>query len=259
MNILDSIIENKRKEIAERKRKCPIEALSKTVRKSTRSLKDALQTHEKSKINLIAEIKKASPSEGVLRPHLENELPDIVALYNRYASAISVVTDEKFFQGMLEWIKKIRTLTHLPILCKDFIIDEYQIYEARAYRADAILLIAAALDEAKLKNYIKTARMLGMDSLVEAHSQDEIHTALNAGANIIGINNRDLSTFAVNIETTVRLAHSIPPDIVTVSESGFSSKGAVQRVADLVDAVLIGTIFMKTPADIGKTITELGF
>ena len=183
MNILNTIVANKKKEIAKRKKMRPLASFVKTLGASDRNFHRALKKgRNDANPRLIAEIKSASPSEGILRPCLETDFPEIVAVYNRYASAISVVTDERFFQGHLEWIKKIRTLTNLPILCKDFIVDEYQLYEARQYGANAILLIAATLDEKKLKKFIKIADSLSMNSLIEIHNEKELKTALNAFA-----------------------------------------------------------------------------
>ena len=248
MNILNAIVANKKKEIAKRKKMRPLASFVKTLGASDRNFHRALKKgRNDANPRLIAEIKKASPSEGILRPRLETDFPEIVAVYNRYASAISVVTDERFFQGHLEWIKKIRALTNLPILCKDFIIDEYQIYEARNYGADSILLIASphCVDEKKLTEFVKIAGSLGMSSLVEIHNEKEIKTALNAGAEIIGINNRNLETFDVSLEITLALAPLVPPECVIVSESGFKTSEEIKKMHGLADAVLIGTTFMK--------------
>ncbi len=246
MNILDSIIAYKKKEIAKRKKTHPLSSFITTLAPSDRNFALALKDgRNDSRSRLIAELKKASPSEGLLRPNLKEEIETIARIYDRYANAISIVTDEKFFQGKLEWIKKIRALTNLPILCKDFIVDEYQLYEARAYGADAVLLITSALDEKKLQKFLKIAGSLGMSSLVEIHNENEIKTALNFGAEIIGINNRNLETFAVSLETTLALAPLIPNDRIVVSESGFKTREDIKKIRGLADAVLVGTSFMK--------------
>ena len=259
MNILHSIITHKQKEVAARKREVPLEKFLPKLEPSPKNFKKAIQRRAKQELNLIAEIKKASPSEGVLRPHLEKELTKIVAVYNRYASAISVVTDERFFQGHLEWIKKIRALTNLPILCKDFIVDEYQIYEARAHGADAVLLIVnyeLRITNYELRKYVAIANELGMSCLIEVHNKQELDIALNAGAEIIGINNRDLETFTVSLDTTLSLAPYIPQDITIVSESGFKTRDDIKKMRGIVDAVLIGAELMKAK-DIQETMELL--
>jgi indole-3-glycerol phosphate synthase len=210
----------------------------------------------RSEIALIAEVKKASPSKGLIRPDF-----DPVAIARRYeeagASAISVLTDEKYFQGKLEYLSAIREAVDLPLLRKDFIIDRIQVYESRAAGADAILLIVAALSPADLRMLLELVRKLGMDALVEVHTEPELCTALSVGADIIGINNRNLQTFETTLETTLELAEKIPADKVVVSESGINIRAEVERLmAAGVDAILVGESLMREP-DPGVKVREL--
>jgi indole-3-glycerol phosphate synthase len=207
-------------------------------------------------IRLIAEVKKASPSKGLIRPDF-----DPVAIARRYeetgASAISVLTDEKYFQGKLEYLTAIRETVQLPLLRKDFIIDRMQVYESRAAGADAILLIVAALPIGDLHALLSLTRDLGMDALVEVHTEPELCAALSVGAEIIGINNRDLQTFETKLETTIELAPKVPPDKVLVSESGINTRADVERLmAAGVDAILVGESLMREP-DPGTKVKEL--
>jgi len=249
MNILKKIVAQKEKEIATKKNQ-PYKNLT----PSERDFKSTItKTRKNDATRIIAEIKKASPSGGILRASLESEIKKIVAIYNRHAAAISVVTDEKFFQGSFTLLESVRKETNLPILCKDFIIHPSQIKRARNAGADAILLLATLLDKKTLTLFIQEAREINMDALVEVHTREEIQTALSARAKIIGINNRDLRTFQTDINTTRTLVGHIPNAVVTVSESGFASKKDVQKVGSSVDAVLIGTALMKSN-DIEKTL-----
>lgn len=205
---------------------------------------------------LIAEVKKASPSRGIIREDFDPV--KIAGVYEEnLASAISVLTDKAFFQGDLEYLTLIREAVKIPLLRKDFIIDEFQIYEARAYGADALLLIAAILDRAQLAEYQHLASELGLDALIEIHTEKEIEKALDSDSKIIGINNRDLDTFNVDMNTTRRLVRLIPNGRIVVSESGISTRNDVLALKDLgVRAVLIGETLMKSD-DIGKKIREL--
>ncbi len=207
-------------------------------------------------IRIIAEVKKASPSKGVIR-----DVFDPLALAKEYeangASAISVLTEEKYFQGSLEYLRLIKEKTGLPVLRKDFIIDEYQIYEARSAGADAVLLIAAILDEKALKNFIWLTEALGMAALIEVHDEEEIKKALEAGASLIGVNNRDLKTFKVDINATIRLLPLVPKDKILVSESGLSAREEILTLKKAgVSAFLIGTALVKEK-DAGKKLREL--
>lgn len=194
---------------------------------------------------VIAEIKKASPSKGVLREDF-----DPVSLAKQYqcggAAALSVLTDEPFFQGKLEHLGSARAATILPALRKDFTLDEYHVVEAAAHGADAILLIAAILEEQEMRDLRRLAARYRMAAVVEVHDQRELRTALAAGADIIGVNNRDLRTFEVTLETSLRLAEEIPEGILKISESGIHSREDIRRLEDAgFDAFLVGEHLLK--------------
>ena len=208
------------------------------------------------KVRLIAEIKRASPSKGLLAPHLD--LHQMARLYaDNGAAAISVLTDEKYFQGHLDLLATIRAAVPIPLLRKDFTIDEYQLWESRAAGADAILLIVAILEPALLRDLLAAAKGLGLAALVETHTAAELDTALSAGASIVGINNRDLRTFETRLETTLGLLPTIPPGVTVVSESGFHAPADVRRVVTAgAHAVLIGEGLVKAK-DVGAKVREL--
>jgi indole-3-glycerol phosphate synthase len=198
-------------------------------------------------LSCIAEVKKASPSKGVIAadfPYL-----DIAGEYEAAgAAAVSVLTEPEYFQGSGQYLREIAAAVHIPVLRKDFIVDEYQIYEAKVWGAQAVLLICALLDSKTLAAYIQTAAELGLSALVEIHDEAEAEQALRAGARIIGINNRDLKTFTVDINTSIRLRKYIPAGIVTVTESGFNSPDDIRAVRGLgFNAVLIGEGLMRAP------------
>ncbi len=256
LGILGEILENKERELEARKKQLPLDGLKKGLNKfQIRNFKEAISTKQRP-LNLIAEIKKASPSAGVLREHFN--LQAITEIYNRRAQAISVLTDEKYFQGKPEYLQEVRGASSLPILQKDFIIDEYQLYEARAFGADAVLLIAAALAKPRLKKLYSVAKSIGLHCLVEVHSSACVEKALNAKAEVIGINNRDLETMKINLNTTINLRGMLPEGKTIVSESGFSTSADLALVRGKVDAVLIGSAFMKAE-DIESKLFELGF
>lgn len=195
-------------------------------------------------ISLIAEVKRASPSAGIIRAEF-----DPVAIARTYAAngaaAISVLTEEKYFQGSLDYLKKIRQAVNVPLLCKDFIHDSYQVYEARAYGADAVLLIVAMLAPVHLAELLYLSHHLGMACLVEVHNEAELGVALYSGARIIGINNRDLQTFKVDVNTTASLLPLVPADKIVVSESGIKTREDIRNLKQLgVNAVLIGEALM---------------
>ena len=211
------------------------------------------------KIRLIAEVKKASPSKGVIS-HNFNPL-DVARVYaDNGAAAISVLTEPKYFQGSLNYltdIKKALVDKPLPLLRKDFIFDPYQIYEARAYGADCLLLIVAMLTPEKLTELLHISQQLGMMNLVEVHNEMELATAIKSEAKIIGINNRDLNTFQVDLNTTARLRSLIPPDRIVVSESGIKTSEDMQKLREWgVDAALIWEALMTAP-DIAKKMREI--
>ena len=249
--ILDAILERTIADVQRRKSARPIGSLEDiaTEKEPALSLYEALAGSE---ISVIAEIKRASPSRGAFPTSVE---PTIVA--SEYvaggAAAISVLTDEPFFHGSLHDMERAAKVAHdadpaLPVLRKDFIVDAYQVVEARACGADALLLIVAALDDASLSDLLAAARQLGMDALVEVHDEGEMSRAVAAGAGVIGINNRDLRTFAVDLAVTERLAPLAPSEAVVVSESGVRGPAEVQRlVAAGADAILVGEGLITAP------------
>lgn len=197
-------------------------------------------------LSFICEVKKASPSKGVIA----KEFPyvDIAREYERIgASAISVLTEPKYFKGSDRYLEEISENVGVPLLRKDFIIDEYQIYQAKLLGASAVLLIASILPDDSLENYRRLAESLGMSALVEAHNIDDVERSVSAGARIIGINNRDLRDFTVDIDNSVNLRPSIPDGIIAVSESGISTRDNVKKIRDAgFDAVLMGESFMRS-------------
>jgi len=207
-------------------------------------------------IRLIAEVKKASPSRGVIREHFQPV--EIAETYQKHgASCISVLTDEQYFQGSLEYLSAIRGAVDLPVLRKDFIIDPYQVIEARAAGADAVLLIAECLDDDLLRQLIATTVELQMTPLVELFEPDNLSRVLDTGALLVGINNRDLRTFTADLEHTIRLRRRVPPDRLVVGESGIRSRADVERLQSAgVDAILVGETLMACE-DIGAAIDRL--
>src|SRR5467141_3917377 len=250
MNRLEEILQTKRQEIEQlRPRAAELDRQAR-ARKDFRDFRSAL-TQTAEKLAVIAEIKKASPSAGVI-----SESFDPVAIAKNYerdgANAISVLTDSKFFQGSLEHLKNVRNAVSVPLLRKDFIWDRAQIAESAANGADAILLIVAALTQDQLVRLLKGAKEYRLDALVEVHSVDELQRALEAGAEIVGINNRDLTTFDVELAVTEKLCRDVPDEIVLVSESGIKTPQDVAKVkACGVDAVLVGEALMR-----GETTIE---
>jgi indole-3-glycerol phosphate synthase len=208
------------------------------------------------KPGIIAEVKKASPSEGVIRTDIK---PAEIALSYQHngASAISVVTDKQFFQGDIKWISNIRESVALPVIRKDFVIDEKQVWESKAAGANAMLLIAAILEQPKLQELYTLCYELGMEALVEVHTLEELQKALHIGAQIIGVNNRNLKSFGVSNSTFSFLAEHIPADRIAVAESGVHSREDLLYMKNAnADAVLIGTHFMRA-VDPGKALAEL--
>lgn len=242
MTILDEIVAHKRVQVAERKAARPLAMLLAEVRTAPppRDFKAALTDPAHPSPRVIAEIKRRSPLKGALRPYLDPA--KVARAYEQGgAAAISVLTDARYFGGSLDDLRAARMAVSLPVLCKEFIVDPYQLFEARGAGADAALLIAGALNERELRDYRRLSEELGMTALVEAHTLEELEIAMGSGAEIIGINNRDLHTLTVSLDTTRRLAPLIPPHIVKVAESGIRSRADCEAVRDLgVDAVLVG-------------------
>ena len=240
--ILDEILAHKRKEVEALSRMHPVPDAWRTPRTDCRGFADALS---RDGMSLIAELKKASPSAGVIRKDFDP--PAIAKTYQQAgAAALSVLTDQHYFQGCLDHMKAVRAAVALPVLRKDFIIDDYQVYESAAAGADAILLIVRALEEPRLRDLLTLAGELGMDALVESHSRDDPQRALAAGARIVGVNNRDLATFTTDIDTTIALAPVLAGNCVFVSESGIKTRADVERlVAAGVQSILIGETLLR--------------
>ncbi|MDP1852801.1 MAG: indole-3-glycerol phosphate synthase TrpC [Candidatus Omnitrophota bacterium] len=256
MNILNKIILEKKKAIKLAKQKLPLESLLSRIKKAPKARSFRRALNKKERPVLIAEIKRASPSQGLIRRDFNPV--KIAKIYEKSgAVALSVLTEEDFFHGKLDYIGRIKKEVNLPILRKDFIVDEYQIYESRVWGADAILLISTILPIEKLKKFINLSNKLKLDCLVECDCVASLKKALGARAEIIGINNRDLHNFKVDINRTKRLVKFIPKNKIIVSESGIRTKNDVEFLKNLgVNAVLIGETFMKSK-DIGAKVKEL--
>jgi len=254
--ILSKIIEEKKKAIEEAKAKKPQTQLLRELESITIVSKFRKEITKEHQINLIAEIKKASPSRGVLRKHFDPE--EIASIYKMNgAAALSVLTEEKFFLGSLEHIKRIKHTVNLPILRKDFIIDPYQIYESRACGADAILLIADILSDEEILDFYSLATKIGLDAVVEVHNDEDLKKALRIDPKIIGINNRDLHNFNVDLNVTERLIKFIPKEKIVISESGIKSHEDIMFLKSIgVKAFLVGEAFMLA-TDIGAKVSEL--
>lgn len=259
MNILDTIVEQKQLEVA---RLCPQDLTPEQLRaglerRGRRDFLAALQKPKRGPVALIAEVKKASPSAGVIRPDF-----DPVAIARQYeaagASCLSVLTDEKFFQGSLAYLRQIRQAVGLPLLRKDFIIDGRQIAEAIEWGADAILLIVAILDDIRLRRFHEIATAAGLAVLVEVHDEAEMDRALAIGAQLIGVNNRNLKTFKVDLATTEQLAARLKDsDALLVAESGIHTHADVKRLAACgARAILVGESLMRE-GNIGSKVGEL--
>jgi len=258
-DILAEIVAHKREEVAAAKAVLPLEAL-KTIPSRRGHPRSFLKALSGPGLALIAEIKKASPSAGLIRRDFDPVA--IARVYEQnHAAAISVLTDAQYFQGSLGFLAQVREAAGVPLLRKDFIIDEYQIVEAARAGADAVLLIAACLDDAQLRGFREAAQAEGLDALVEVHDEEELERALESGALLVGINNRNLKTLEIDLHTTIRLAARLSSGererIVLVSESGIHRPDDLQRLARAgVKAVLIGEAFMKAP-DIGAKVREI--
>lgn len=256
--ILDQIIEHKKEEVKAAQRVVPIEILEEKclIAGPSRPFSANLKNH--GKVSLIAEIKKASPSKGIIRhgPFL----PSVIAgIYEESgASAISVLTDQKYFQGSNEYLVEAKKSTSLPVLRKDFVVDAYQIYEAKSIGADAVLLIMSALPVLQAEEFLKLSAELGLEALVEVHTEKELEQALKIGAKIIGINNRNLHDFKTDLRTTVHLSKMInDEDVTIVSESGINNRTDVELLLKSgIHAMLVGEAIMREE-DIKGKILEL--
>jgi len=253
--ILDDIVQVKRREVAQRKKTTPLSALEAAIDGMPQTCDFRLSLAGED-CSIIAEVKRRSPSRGVIREDFDPVR--IAREYERHrAAAVSVLTDETFFGGSDADLTAVKSVIRLPVLRKEFIIDPWQIYETRAIGADALLLIAAILGEGQLREYLDLAASLGLASLVEVHDHRELEMALGAGAEIIGINNRDLQTFTTDIGTSLALALLVPADRIIVSESGIHSRTQIEILLQAgVHAFLIGEALVAAP-DRGAKFEEL--
>lgn len=260
MSVLEEILRHKKERLRQAKNSLPPVELKARLKDIpyliAANFKTAVKRGKGTPIKLIAEIKKASPSKGVIREGFN--LSEIADVYDKKnVDAISVLTEEDFFQGRLDYLGETRKITQKPLLRKDFIFDEYQVYESKVNNADAVLLIAACLDKSQLNDLMGLAKELSLDCLVEVHKLKELDAALFSGADIIGINNRDLKTLNVNLNATLELLKDIPEGKIVVSESGIDTRADVEIIEKAgVDAMLVGTAIMKSK-DIGLKIDEL--
>ena len=254
--ILDKIVENKIQEVKNRKIEEPVVELKKKIDTSDKPGDFVSGISKHGKMNLIAEIKKASPSAGIIKEDFSVE--KIAEAYKMAkVDAISVLTDKKFFQGEIKYLNTVKNMINVPILRKDFIVDEYQIYESRAYKADAILLIVRILERSQLADYLAMAEELEMAALVEVHSEKELEQALYCDAEIIGINNRDLDTLETDIKTSFRIKAEVPDDKIVVSESGIKTRNDVEELYKCgIHTILVGETLMRSD-DIGSEIRKL--
>ena len=243
MNILEEIAEKTKRRIQEEKVRVPVEDLKERIVKNEISFLKALK---KEGMSYICEVKKVSPSKGLIAP----DFPylEIAGEYEAAgASAISCLTEPYYFQGSDRYLEEITSTVKIPVLRKDFTVDEYMIYQARALGAAAVLLICAILDDSQLRGYRQLAESMGMDALVEAHDEKEVERALRCGAKIVGVNNRDLRTFQVDMANSIRLRKLAPRDVVFVSESGIRTSEDIRSLYDnQVDAVMIGETLMRS-------------
>jgi len=258
---LDEILEVTRASVTEKKKILPLSKLNNSSKNlwPTRGFINALENSiKRNQVAVIAEMKKASPSQGLIR---EAYVPVEIAKQYQQASAacLSILTDEPFFQGSIEHLMIVRESVNLPVLRKDFIVDEYQIYESRYKGADCILLIVSALSKNELQEFYHLAQELDLDVLVEVHNQKEVETAIDLKPKLIGINNRNLETFEVDLGTTTRLSEAIPKEILTVSESGIKSTKDIKRLITCgVNIFLVGEALMRVE-NTGRELKNLIF
>jgi indole-3-glycerol phosphate synthase len=245
INILDEIIANKRKEVTSNQALFPIKLLEKSTYFDSKPVSMVEYLRRKDKVGIIAEFKRKSPSKGFINPHVAVERTSIGYMQSG-ASGLSILTDSQYFGGKNEDLKVARNFNFCPILRKDFIIDEYQIIEAKSIGADVILLIASILSPDQVKSFAKFAKSLGLEVLLEVHDEEEMQRSIDPNIEMIGVNNRDLKTFQTDVETSKRLTQKIPNDFLKVSESGIDS---AQTIFELMqhgyEGFLIGEYFMK--------------
>ncbi|KTC84074.1 indole-3-glycerol phosphate synthase TrpC [Legionella brunensis] len=251
-SILNKIAEHKKLEVAEAKQRIPLEIL---MEHQGSTIRDFITSLQKTSPGIIAEIKKASPSKGLIRADFN--VAEIATIYEQNgASCLSVLTDVNFFQGDPAYIALAKQYTRLPILRKDFIIDPYQIYESRFLGADCILLIVAMLDDSQLNDYCQLAQELNMAVLVESHTLEELQRALKLPTPLMGVNNRSLHTFTTDISTSIELVHYLPEDKIMITESGINSREDIELMLDNdIHCFLIGESLMRAP-NIGAKLQE---
>ncbi|MDR2342540.1 MAG: indole-3-glycerol phosphate synthase TrpC [Campylobacteraceae bacterium] len=257
--ILDEIIKKTKEDLKKRKEEFPMEWLGRSLSYNNlvpRDVKLYLRSTKENPYRIIAEVKKASPSKGVIRENF-----DPIAIAQSYkdggADALSVLTEPHFFKGSLEYLAQIRRYVPTPLLRKDFIIDKYQVLEAYVYGADFVLLIAKALSKKELSNLLLFARELGMEALVEIHDKTDLLKAISAGSDIIGINHRNLETFEMDMSLSEKLLPLIPNDKIVVAESGLNNKDTIVNLSSIgIDAFLIGEYFMRQD-DIESAVREI--
>ncbi|MFQ5508434.1 MAG: indole-3-glycerol phosphate synthase TrpC [Leptospirillia bacterium] len=258
IGILSRIVATKKSEVKAARAQDPLDGWKGELADlpPTRDFHKALNRGGQGAIRVIAEIKKASPSKGVIRDDFNPQ--ELARAYTAGgASAISVLTDRDYFMGDLDYLRQVREVTDLPLLRKDFTIDPYQIYEARRYGADAVLLIAAILTDGEMRSFIEHADSVGLAALVEVHTAEELARAAAVGARIIGVNNRNLDTFETDIETTYKLDAGMPEGVIRVSESGISERAQVARLEEAgIDAILVGESLMRQD-DVEKALKKL--
>lgn len=247
MNILDKLAANARKRVAEDKQKISADKMQAQAEAMSTDNAFAFEKNLKAAgLSVVAEVKKASPSKGLISPDFPY-LSQAKAYEAGGVAAISCLTEPTYFLGKDAYLKEITETVAIPVLRKDFTVDAYQIYQAKTLGASAVLLICAILDDAKLKAYLKIADSLGLSALVETHDENEINRALDIGARVIGVNNRDLKTFHVDFDNAIRLREKIPKDVIYVSESGVKTADDARQIASIgADAVLVGETLMRS-------------
>lgn len=263
--VLDEILENKREEVTHRKTLRSLADLKAQIAAqdspefACRGFANALLTrHQDNQPAIIAEIKRASPSKGLIREDFDPPA-HAISYAQGGAACLSVLTDEKYFQGHDDFLVAARAAVDIPVLRKDFVVDEYQIYEARALGADCVLLIVAAMDIMTLTNLYWCTVSLGIDALIEVHNKAELEAALSFSPKLVGINNRNLKTFETSVNNTLDLLNHIPPEVMVITESGISSQQTVTQIRDQgVNGFLVGEAFMRQP-DPGQALEEMFF
>ncbi len=258
MGVLDEILAHKRSELAGRRARRPQAELERACRDipPARDFERALRPRPSRRVSLLAEVKRASPSKGMLKADLD-PATQAGTYVEAGASAVSVLTDEKYFRGRLDDLAAVRARIAAPILRKEFIVDEYQLWESRAAGADAALLIVAALEDSALRDLMRAAKGIGLATLVEVHTGAELDRALAVGAPVIGVNNRDLQTLRTSLEVSLTLLPRIPPGPVTISESGIFTAEDVERVlAAGAHAILVGEALVRA-SDVRAKVQEL--